>query len=643
MKGMDLNMRKRFSHWLLVTMAALVVLCCQAVTALAADSPVKSITVINDMALYGEQMAAVAIEYDKEIDLDSLTMDTYDVQALVVDTDGEVASAPVKCVYTNNCAEMDPTLVGQEGKFVIVEFHLNRVENKVGRKISTYFYDEEGERKSVGYWYVPLDSLLCTVTQKADIQAIDGTVYEASQEAMKATDEINLKIDEFQSLILNSEADGTDLHILYHLPENYDPTRKYPMIIQTVGGGTSYWEKGGSNNYGASIAFDNSATAWLNAKEDIIIASVHTRFDLFNGTPPIELIQATKYFKENFAVDSDRVYMTGNSFGTIMVNRTLRMEPDLYAGAILCNGNLGLGEIPGPGSSLDTDPEAIAEALADSVISQKIGLWFCTGRNDPTAKSPESIVPYEALKSVYAKQGMSEEEIDQILRISIFENAQMNAIGITNYHQATRYSYYTQPDEMIAWMLKQNKADHRKLKDQSISVDSTKITKTYGDKAFYLKAASDAKNAVLTYTSSDEKVVTVSAKGKVSIKGCGVAKIKICAEAEGYQTAKKTVKITVLPAQMKAPVLKAEGNGKITVSWKKNSCADRYEIQYSTNKNFNDKTAVTILVKDPKTTSKTVKSLKAKKTYYVRIRAVANSDGGKVEGKWSSAASCKVK
>ena len=422
-----------------------------------AEQGILSVTAITDMGLFGQQLAAVAIEYENPVLAESLNVASYEVKALVVDTDGETAAAPVKTVYVSDSASMQENSEADNGKFVIVELQLDTENNTVGRKVSTYYYDNEDQtRGSKGYWYLQLEDLLCSVTQKAAVKAANGTVYGASETAVPASKEIDLKLDEFESLILPSDADGTDLHLWYHLPENYDAAKSYPMVMQMVGGGTSYWEVGDESNYGASLAMDASATAWLDAPEDVIIVSVHSRFDLFNGTPPTEIIQAVKYFEANYSVDTDRVYMTGNSFGTIMAARALVREPKLFAGVILCNGNLGLGKIPGPGSENDTNPEYIAEVLKE-VIDQKVAIWFNHGRGDTTAKVEESIVPYETIKSIYESQGMSEKEINAILRLSVFEDDDMEALGIHVYHQATRYAYYTQGSELVKWMLTQSK------------------------------------------------------------------------------------------------------------------------------------------------------------------------------------------
>lgn len=79
----------------------------------------------------------------------------------------------------------------------------------------------------------------------------------------------------------------------------------------------------------------------------------------------------------------------------------------------------------------------------------------------------------------------------------------------------------------------------------------------------------------------------------------------------------------------------------VKVSWKQAKYVDGYQIQYATAKSF--KKAKTTTVKKYKTTSKTIKKLKAKKTYYVRIRTFKKVDGKKVYSSWSKVKKAKTK
>ena len=87
----------------------------------------------------------------------------------------------------------------------------------------------------------------------------------------------------------------------------------------------------------------------------------------------------------------------------------------------------------------------------------------------------------------------------------------------------------------------------------------------------------------------------------------------------------------------------SKGKKTFTAKWKKQTTETTgYEIQYSTNKNFNSGNK-TVKIKKNKTVSTTVKKLKANKTYYVRVRTYKTVSGKKYYSGWSSVKSVKTK
>lgn len=85
--------------------------------------------------------------------------------------------------------------------------------------------------------------------------------------------------------------------------------------------------------------------------------------------------------------------------------------------------------------------------------------------------------------------------------------------------------------------------------------------------------------------------------------------------------------------------LKKRGNGKFLVKYRKISGSDGYEICYSTSKKFKS----SVKKFNTSSLSKTVKGLKKKKNYYVRVRAYQiDSTGSKVYGNYSKTKKVKV-
>lgn len=81
---------------------------------------------------------------------------------------------------------------------------------------------------------------------------------------------------------------------------------------------------------------------------------------------------------------------------------------------------------------------------------------------------------------------------------------------------------------------------------------------------------------------------------------------------------------TIIPKATQIAKVTAKSKS-FEVKWKKQSVqTDGYVIQYSTSKKFTKSTTKSVTVKNKKTTSQTVKKLKAKKKYYVRICTYKN-------------------
>ena len=81
---------------------------------------------------------------------------------------------------------------------------------------------------------------------------------------------------------------------------------------------------------------------------------------------------------------------------------------------------------------------------------------------------------------------------------------------------------------------------------------------------------------------------------------------------------------------------------KMTVKWSKNNKSTGYQVQYATNSKFS-KNRKTINVSSYKTTKKTIKNLKSKQKYYVRIRTYKTVKGTKYYSGWSVVKYVKTK
>ncbi len=141
----------------------------------------------------------------------------------------------------------------------------------------------------------------------------------------------------------------------------------------------------------------------------------------------------------------------------------------------------------------------------------------------------------------------------------------------------------------------------------------------------------------VSWKSSNKKVATVNSKGTVKGKSYGTATIS----ATFVKGSKKTTlkcKVTVGPSKLKSFKVKASKGRKITVSWKRNSAANGYEIYYSKKKSSGYKKLMTAKSNKARVTKK----LKSG-TYYVKMRAYRLNGKKKLYGSYTAVKMVTVK
>lgn len=168
-----------------------------------------------------------------------------------------------------------------------------------------------------------------------------------------------------------------------------------------------------------------------------------------------------------------------------------------------------------------------------------------------------------------------------------------------------------------------------------INADGTLVTtadalKAEGTYNIVVTATGYNKTLEFTYTNKSDTTATKPSDATTATKPAATT----TATKPAVKPVKK-VTVKKQTAKVKA------GKKKITVTWKKDKNVSGYQIKIATKKNF--KGAKTYTVKSYKTYKKVIKKLKAKKKYFVKVRAYKTVGKSKVYGAYSAVRSCKVK
>ena len=282
------------------------------------------------------------------------------------------------------------------------------------------------------------------VTQNDDVKNKEGEELSASGSTKEfdQTKITNYASDEFQDLIVDSENSDNKIYVKYYLPENYDSKKKYPMVVHHTGGGQHYRTdtpdatKYGENNYGVELDIDlTPRTFSVEAPEDTIMVTIQCLANNKpeNYSPGKDINQIVKYFMDNYAVDTDRIYAVGNSQGGLDLSEAVYLHPEYYAAYLPCNTSIIMGDK----SSTDTDAYKKTVEYCQAYVDNEVAIWFHRGENDFTGAYSEVTIPYDILVQQYKNNGYSDEQISNLVKQTKYLDQDFKDVGSTYYHGAT--------------------------------------------------------------------------------------------------------------------------------------------------------------------------------------------------------------
>lgn len=196
----------------------------------------------------------------------------------------------------------------------------------------------------------------------------------------------NPAIDVYQRGIFKT-ADGKFLPYRILLPENYDKSKKYPLVLVLHGGG----ERGSDNekqlvhgakmfsspevrkNYPAIVVFPQCSedAYWASTKIDRTKQPFTIEFDY---SSPVQWTQQAsidlvKKLMQDEAVDKSRIYVTGLSMGGMGTFEAVYRNPDLFAAALpICGG----GDLKLYDKRVTKTPFWIFHGAVDAVVDVKL-------------------------------------------------------------------------------------------------------------------------------------------------------------------------------------------------------------------------------------------------------------------------------
>ena len=233
------------------------------------------------------------------------------------------------------------------------------------------------------------------------------------------------------ALVAEQILTGTDgdIHYSYYLPEDFDESKKYPMMVVMPGYDMMWF---GEDSSGSNLNW-RGFLAWTELDEDLIVVSA--QLTDWREKSARQAIELTEYFLDNFPVDVNRVYAAGYSAGGETMSQAVSMRPDLYAAYL--HG----------ASKWDGAFEPVAE--------NSVAVYIFMAENDEYYGSQKARDAYQGLYEAYQNAEWTQAQIDEVLQIEIPDNEYFNSRGICNYHGGGNILFEDQ--SILQWIVEKKK------------------------------------------------------------------------------------------------------------------------------------------------------------------------------------------
>lgn len=228
--------------------------------------------------------------------------------------------------------------------------------------------------------------------------------------------------------VLHSETEG-DIHYNVYIPDSYDGSEPYALYFTLPGYQGLYFQGVGMNVRTEDFGF----TAREYNPNMIIVAP---QLDDWQETSARQTIALVEYFLKNYNVDPDKVYGSGYSGGGETMSLVMGMRPDLFTAYLQCSSQWDGGY--------------------DLVVENRVPVYLVIGESDEYYGSGPTQEAYDQLYERYEQEGLSREEIAQLLVLDIKEASYFESQGVDNQHGGGG-ALFSRDEEIMGWLFGKTK------------------------------------------------------------------------------------------------------------------------------------------------------------------------------------------
>ena len=292
---------------------------------------------------------------------------------------------------------------------------------KAGTATITAGFNSKKYRCKVQVAFKPEES--SGVHTNPDQNKASGSAMETKQNGIHDTTVVTLGTDRYRGFsvdnVYHSKNDG-DIHYHAYFPDSYDGKSDYALFITLPGYQGLYFQGVAENIRTEDFAFEARK---YNSKMLILAPQLND----WDETSADQTIALTEYFL--------KVYIEGYSGGGETLSLVLGKKPELFAAVLMCSSQW--------------------DSAYEPVVQAKTPVYFVIGESDEYYGSKPFKEAYQNLQRLYRQQGLSEEEIQDLLVLDVKWASYFAGTGITYQHGGGYL--FCRDEEIMGWLFRQSK------------------------------------------------------------------------------------------------------------------------------------------------------------------------------------------
>lgn len=222
--------------------------------------------------------------------------------------------------------------------------------------------------------------------------------------------------------VLHTGENG-DIHYNVYIPESYDGSRPYALLFTLPGYEGLYFQGAAANLRSENFGFEAQKY-----HEDMIVAA--PQLSDWGEPSANQTIALAEYFLKHYNIDRSRVYANGYSGGGETMSIVMGKRPELFTAYLHC------------ASRWDGDLNVLAES--------RTPVRLVVGREDEYYGSGPSQQAYDTLRRLYREQGLTEDEIGDLLVLDIKDRSYFADRGMSNEHGGG--NLFAADGEIMGWL-----------------------------------------------------------------------------------------------------------------------------------------------------------------------------------------------